>query len=243
MLSTHSVARFKICIMKGMGFQSAEVMKCALVVLPLWLMLSGCGRGDANNQEVLNKLDTIKIELASKQATTFHWAIANKNQIETAIFQLTRDKQEQFNSAEALSSETAEKVRHYDTLNGQLRQKQMEATFRQIETSRSRITPPRFAAEPATNDTGLDELSKKIEELSQKIADAKAPVADIIERRDLQNAKLHEQFQSDKLIAEYVKGRYELVVDSNEKVLYCTNGEVPDITEGVLAFLREKAKP
>jgi hypothetical protein len=34
-----------------------------------------------------------------------------------------------------------------------------------------------------------------------------------------------------------------LVVDTREKVLYRTADEVPDITEGVLTFFKEKAKP
>ena len=45
------------------------------------------------------------------------------------------------------------------------------------------------------------------------------------------------------MIGEYVKDRYDLVVDSSEKVLYRSAGEVPDITEGIIAFFKEKSKP
>lgn len=47
----------------------------------------------------------------------------------------------------------------------------------------------------------------------------------------------------DQLVAEYAKDRFDLVVDKNDKVLYRTAGEVPDITQGVLKHFRDRAKP
>jgi hypothetical protein len=51
------------------------------------------------------------------------------------------------------------------------------------------------------------------------------------------------------LIAEYVKDRFDLVVDSSDErysrsaVLYRTTGEVLDITDAVIKLFKEKAKP
>jgi hypothetical protein len=78
--------------------------------------------------------------------------------------------------------------------------------------------------------------------LAKKVAEAKEPVAAIVDRRNRQAAQIREKYSVDRLAAEYAKGRYDLVVDSNEKVLYRSAGEVPDITEGIITFLIEKAK-
>ena len=58
-----------------------------------------------------------------------------------------------------------------------------------------------------------------------------------------------QEFSTESLIAEYARGRFDLVVDSSDEhmsrsaVLYRTNSEVLDITDGVLKLFREKAKP
>jgi hypothetical protein len=87
-----------------------------------------------------------------------------------------------------------------------------------------------------------------VQALREKIAAAKAPVASFIDRRDHQEALFREQFKIGPLIAEYVKGRYDLVVDSSGKqlsedaALYHVDTEVPDLTEGILGYLKEKSQ-
>jgi hypothetical protein len=44
------------------------------------------------------------------------------------------------------------------------------------------------------------------------------------------------------LTAEYAKDRYDVVVDSREKVIYQNTGDAIDITEGILALFKEKTK-
>ncbi len=154
------------------------------------------------------------------------WVFANKREIETAIYQWGRDKMEEIKAAEGLSPEIEEKIRQYEAL-------QTELLHKQIETRGFRL-PPRIGAPeaPATD--------KDVEALSQRVAEARAPIADIVERRSRQAARFRDQYPVDRLVAEYVKDRYDLVVDSNEKVLYRSAGEVPDITEGIITFLRRK---
>jgi hypothetical protein len=190
------------------------------------LILVGCGRQAESHREVLGELKAIRSELASRQGTSARWAFANKREIETAIFQWSRDKMEEVKTAEALSPEVEEKIRQYEALQTELMHKQME-------TRGFRLPPRMGAAEaPATD--------KDVEALSQRVAEARAPVAVIVERRSRQAARYRDQYPIDRLVAEYVKDRYELVVDSNEKVLYRSAGEVPDITEGIIAFLKGK---
>lgn len=193
------------------------------------LILVGCGRQAENHREVLGKLDAMQSQLASKNAAPVRWAYANKREIETAVYQMSRDKMEAAKSAEALSPEVEEKIRQYEALESELMQKRME---------RMRL---RFAPEPPSGER--PETAEAYEALTKKVAEAKEPVASIVDRRNRQAAQYREQYSVTRLTAEYVKGRYDLVVDSNEKVLYRSAGEVPDITEGLITFLSEKAKP
>jgi septal ring factor EnvC (AmiA/AmiB activator) len=156
------------------------------------------------------------------------WAFANKFKIDSAIFQWSRDKMEQAKRAEKLPPETEEKIRQYEAL-------QSELTRKQMETPRLRLPLNGPHPEAAAVD-------KEYEVLAQKVAEAKAPIADILERRSRQETKYREQYSLEQVIAEYVKGRYELVVDSDQRVLYRTTPEVPDITEGIITFFNEKIK-
>jgi hypothetical protein len=83
---------------------------------------------------------------------------------------------------------------------------------------------------------------KEYEAMSKRVAEAKAPVAAIIDRRERQAAEYRQQYSIERLVAEYVKDRYDLVIDSREKVLYQTAGEVTDITDGIIALFKEKTK-
>src|SRR5437870_6284271 len=79
-------------------------------------ILAGCGRQDTDRREVMSKLEAIRGELASKRGTPVRWAFANKREIDSIIFQWSRDKMEEVKTSEALSSEVEEKIRHYETL-------------------------------------------------------------------------------------------------------------------------------
>lgn len=198
------------------------------LLLATCLILVGCGRQEENHREVLGKLETIKSELATQRGAPVRWAFANKSQIETAIFLWSRDKMEAAKKTEALPPEIEEKILQYEVL-------QTELMHMQAGTMRFRFPPRSPASEtPATD--------KDYEALSKRVAEAKAPVAAIVERRSRQAAQYREQYSINPLIGEYVKDRYDLVVDSNEKLLYRSAGEATDITEGVLAFFKEKTK-
>jgi hypothetical protein len=173
----------------------------------------------------LGKLEAMQSQLAIKQAAPVRWAFANKREIETAIYQLSSDKMEAAKSAEALSADVEEKIRQYEAL-------QTELLHKRMETMRFGYAPrPPGAEAPATDEA--------YEALTKKVAEAKAPVAAIVDRRARQAAQYREQYSVARLAAEYAKGRYDLVVDSNEKVLYRSAGEVPDITAGIITFLIE----
>jgi hypothetical protein len=199
------------------------------LLLTACLTLIGCGRRAENNREVLGELEAIKSELANRKGAPVRWAFANKHEIESVVFQWSRDKMEKAKASEALSPEVEEKIRQHEALQTELMQKRMEAM-------RLRFPPRASAAEaPATD--------KEYETLAGKVAEAKAPVAAIVERRNRQAAQYREDYSIDRLIAEYVRDRFDLVVDSNEKVLFRSAGEVPDITEGIITFFKEKTKP
>jgi hypothetical protein len=177
---------------------------------------------------MLAELKGIRSELASGRAATVRWAFANKSEIDTAIFQWSNERMEEVKKAEQLSPEVEETIRKYEALQSELMRKQME--------SRGLRIPQRIGIteDPAA---GMD-----IETLSQKVAAAKVPIAEILERRSRQAAEYRGQYSTDRLITEYVGNRYDLVVDTAGKVLYRSAGEVPDITEGVLVFFKEKTK-
>ena len=140
---------------------------------------------------------------------------------------------EEAKKAEKLSPEVEEQIRQYEELASELNQKKMEAM-----RSRFSAHPPGSAA-PATD--------KDYEALTQKVAEAKAPIADIIDRRSKQASQYQSQYTTEKMIAEYVKNRFDLVVDSSSPggsaVLYRKSDEVLDITDGVIKLFKDEVKP
>ena len=142
---------------------------------------------------------------------------------------------EEARKSEALPPETEQKIREYEALQTQLMHKEME--------NRGFRLPTRAGS------TGISAPDESYEALSNRVAAAKAPVADIVERRSRQASQLRGRFSTESLVAEYVKGRFDLVVDSSDErmsrsaVLYRTNAEVLDITDGVIKLFREKVKP
>ena len=206
-------------------------MKRYLLLSTAYLILVGCGRQveKQDNREVLSKLDALRSDLANGKGLPVRWAFANKREIESVVFQWSRDKMERLKTSEALSPEVEEKIRHYESLQNELMQKRMEVM-------RARFPPRVPSAEAPAKD-------KDYETMARKVAEAKAPIEDIVERRSRQAEQYRNEYSANRLIAEYVKDRYDLVVDSNEKVLFRTAGEVPDITEGIITLFREKVKP
>ena len=198
------------------------------------LIFSGCGREPENQRELLAKLDAIKTDVAAKQPAAPRWAFANKREIESTIFELSRNKMERIKNAEKLSPETEAKISQYEHLQSQLSQ----ARFAQ---NRPRYFPPPAGLETPTV-TNLDELSKQVEA-------ARAPIADIVERRSRQSAQYDKEFKVDQLVAEYAKDRFDLIVDASDAqfsrspILYRKADEVVDITDGVIKLLKQKTQP
>jgi hypothetical protein len=204
-------------------------------LLATCLILATCGCQDRSDREVLDKLDAIKSELATQRGGTVRWAFANKREIESAISQWSRNKMEEVKKSEALAPETEAKVRRYEAL-------QTELLHRQVEAMRFRLPPRPGAPETSQPD-------KEYEALASQAAEAKAPIAELLDRRSRQATQFRDQFSTDKLIAEYVGDRFDLIVDSSDErfsrsaILYRTTGEVLDITDGVIKLFGEKAKP
>jgi hypothetical protein len=181
---------------------------------------------------VLTKLDAIKSELASKRAEPVRWAVVNKQQITSAIFQWSHLRMEDIKKAEALAPEIEEKIRKHDALQGELMNMRMDSMG-------TRFPARPGAPEPPARD-------KDLHALSNRVAEARAPIADIIDRRNRQAAQIRGQYSVEKLVSEYASDRFDLVVDSSSfsrsAVLHQTDTEVLDITDGVLKLFREKTK-
>lgn len=215
-------------------------MKRYLVLFATCLTCAGFAQSEPSNREVLERLDAIKTELAAKRAEPLRWAFANKREIESAISAWNRDQMEKFKKSEALPPETEQKVRAYEALLSQFLQTQFESRYGSSHLS---ARPVRVGVVP--------EPPKPIPSdptLSNQVAAAKAPIADILERRDRQAAQLRSKFTVESLISEYAKGRFDLIVDSSEEryrssVLYRANPEVLDLTDAVIKLFKEKAKP
>jgi hypothetical protein len=202
------------------------------LLLATCLILAGCGRQDENQREVMAKLEEIKSQLAGKHAEPVRWAFARKSEIDTAIFQWSNKKIEEAKNAEPLPPDVNEKIRQYEALQAELSQKRMDVM---------RHTHPPGPGAPGGPEAGTD-----IESLTYRVAAAKLPIADIVDRRNRQASGFRDQYSTDKLVAEYAKDRFDLVVDSgfggfsSSTVLYRTNAEVLDITDGVIKLFREK---
>jgi hypothetical protein len=211
-------------------------MNKIILLLAACLAVSGCGREAENQRELRTELDALKEEVTAKQVNaqpnSVRWAFVNRREIETAISQYSFSK---MNTAtnDYLSPEMAAKLADYDRLQGQL------ARARMVQMRPKNFPAPQIPDFP---------LTTNYEELAQEVEKARGPVADIIERRNRRLAQYRDEFTPDKLVAEYVKGRYDLVVDSSDQmfgrsaVVYRGAGDAPDITDGVLKLLKEKSK-
>ena len=200
----------------------------------LCLILSGCERPAANPPEAPAKPDAAKAEPAKQRGDTVRWAFVSKRESEMSISEWSRDMQEAARKAEVLTPEMEGKVRQYDSLQAEFNQKRMEGM-------RYRMPQPGMPGEIPAQD-------KDLEALNHRLAEARAPIADLLERRSVQAAQFQKQYTVEKLVAEYAKGRFEVVVDSSDSgygrspVLYRSADEVLDITAGVLRLFKEKIK-
>jgi hypothetical protein len=207
------------------------------LLLAASLILLGCNRPEQSNREVLAKLETIQNELATKQGDTVRWAFANKREIDMLVFQWSRDQIEAIKKSEALPPETEAKILEYETLKTELMHMGIPPPPRPL-----RVTPGVARPESPQANDGYAVLSRRV-------AEAKAPIAAIVDRRERQAVQYRNQYSTDKLIAEYLKDRFDLIVDSSDErysrsaVLYRTTGEVLDITDAVIKLFKEKTKP
>jgi hypothetical protein len=211
------------------------------ILLAICLVVS-IGHGqEANSQsDILRRLETVEKELKKVQAPV-RWATADKSKITTAIFVWSQEKLVESRAAEALSPEVEAKVNEYEKLRNALMLK--GGRIRSIPTRPIRLTPGAASPSPQPQVAlPQTEAEKDIEALTKRVAEAKVPVADIIERRESLAAQLRAKYTVEALTAEYAKDRYEVVVDSREPVLFKSTEFVADITEGVLALLKEKTK-
>lgn len=207
-----------------------------ILTLAACLLLIGCGHQEASQREVLGKLDALKTELMTKKETEpVRWAFANKRAIETAISEWASRQAEEAKRTENLPADIEEKVRAYEAIQSELNRKRFESM-----NVGGVIRPLRYDS-PNTNSDYIA--------LSNKLVEARPPIASILERRSQTAARLREQFAADKLVAEYAKDRFDLVVDSSDmsfssrsSVLYRKSGEALDITDGIIKLLEDKTK-
>lgn len=209
-------------------------MKTTLL-LAACLILIGCGRQEESDREVLGKLDAIKTELAVKQPEPFRWAFANKRVIESAISEWSMRQAEEAKRTEGLPADIEEKVRAYEAMQSELNRRRFESM---------RVGGVMRPMPYDSQITNSDYIA-----LSNKVVEARAPIADVLERRSQTTTKLRDRYAVEKLVAEYAKDRFDLVVDSSDMsfslrntVLYRKSGEALDITEGVIQLLNEKTK-
>jgi hypothetical protein len=221
-----------------------NIMKIYLILVASLTIAVCHGQEGQNQNDVLRRLDAIEKEL-KKGPQQLRWATADKSKITTAIFVWSQEKLTQSRIAEALPPETEAKVREYETLRTELLYK--DAGVRSIPTRPLRR--PAVPTVPGVTSSSAPlppvpavETDNEYEALKKRVAAAKAPVAEIVERRERQAAQLRAQYTVESLAAEYAKDRYDVVVDSREKVIYQNTGAAVDITEGILTLFKEKTK-
>jgi Skp family chaperone for outer membrane proteins len=164
------------------------------------------------------------------------WACANKNDISTVIYQWTAGKAEEARAAEKLSPDMKTKVAAYETLANQWNQMRMSHPALMMVRP---MRPGQQAPEEPTAE------QKEYNDLAKKVAEAKQPVADIIDRRNRESTELNQKYSVENIVAEYAKGKYDVVADSGfggHGVLYSSSGDVMDITQSVINYFKDKQK-
>ena len=88
-------------------------------------------------------------------------------------------------------------------------------------------------------------LQKEYNELAKRVEEAKRPVADVIDRRHRESAQLSQKYSAENIVAEYAKGKYDVVADTSfggRGLLYSSSGDILDITQGVINYFNNKEK-
>ncbi|HEY1172291.1 MAG TPA: hypothetical protein VGH19_13030 [Verrucomicrobiae bacterium] len=215
-------------------------MKIPLLLVTC-LFLAGCCREEpkVTNQALLSELQTIKSELAKAPPapTKLRWATADHYKIFSALTQASRDHLARTAQTDQLSPAIEAQIREYESLRMQLVVAQANASTRSIPVRPIRIS---------TGSTGLPERESnpdpELQALSKRVEEAKAPIKELIEKRDRLAQEFREKHSVERLTEEYAKGRYDLIVGTREKPMYQAGTEVTDITEAVIALLKEKTK-
>jgi hypothetical protein len=205
------------------------------------LMLVGCTREADHQREIVNKLDTLQKDLVAGQNLNANpppvrWACANKNDINVVIYQWTAAKAEEARAAEQLSPDVKTKIATYQALVAQLTQ--MRMSHPSLMMPRPMMRPGQAPEEPTAE-------QKAYNELSEKAAAAKIPIAEIIDQRSRESTQLSQKYSVENIVAEYAKGKYDVVVESglgSRGVLYAASGDVVDITQSVISYFKDKQK-
>ncbi len=212
------------------------------ILLVACLLLIGCRRHEENHREVLGKLDALESALTNRPVAAVRWAYANKREIDGVVTKWRNEQVEAFKKTETLSPNLEEKMRIYEALEGELGRKRIDRIRYRMPSMP--FPPPGYASPVSTNSSAED---REFEALSKKVAEARVPVAAILDRRNEQSAQYGNQHSTEKLIAEYAKDRFDVIIDSSDdrfsrSVIYHTNGEVIDITDGIIRLFKEQTK-
>jgi hypothetical protein len=178
-------------------------------------------------------LSLILLVGCSRQPIAPRWAIASKHEIDMEVFKWSREKMDTAKAADGLTPEIEEQISTYEKLQRVLTEKDME------RRGYGAMRRPPGMPEPA-------EAKEDYQTLSNRVATMRVPIAAVLERRSRQAAKLRDEFSTEKLIAEYAKGRFDLVVDvdpsfARGNVLYREAPETLNITDGVIDLFKKKA--
>lgn len=199
------------------------------------LSLCGCGFTEKQRPESDGRLDALSKKLDVIQAAVqsrgvpVRWAYLNRARFTALTADWNRRKLEEAEQNENFAPEVREKLAEFDRLNEQLRKMQQNAV--QTRTSGSAPVPP------LTSNPEFLELRSKVVELSNQLADV------LKHRAQLQ---AHLRYPLEALVAEYARGRYDLVLDNSQGAPYIVlheNVEVPDITEAIIRLLKQKDNP
>jgi hypothetical protein len=191
------------------------------ILLATCVILVGCERQEPQDREILNNLEALKHEFATNQSTSPRWAVVRRNDIQFAIDRWSQDRIEAAKTAETLSPEQATKLSEYESLNNQLMRIRMPRPY----ASPMQINPATGYPQSVA-DTNQE---AQYEALSIRVEAARAPIASILDHRNREAEQIRHQYSPDKLVAEYVTDRFDLVIDSswigsmNSPILYQKN--------------------
>ncbi len=224
-----------------------------LFLLATSLMSAAAAEGNSDINARLKALEDQVARLAGQAPP--RWATVDRDRLRTAIYALGREKLEAHKQTEKLTPEQAAEIEKYEQLNQQL----LRLPLRQFSLPvRSAVLPPlppanltggqapRLAAAVPPPTKAANEADAEREELALRVAEAKAPVAAIIDRRSQISMRYNTSDFLEKLVADYVKGRFDLVVNVDSRysgdrtILYRASVNAPDITDELMLLLRER---